>query len=334
VIATALTAVVVVAAFAGVLPRVADLHGVWPLIRGLPAERIAALTALTIVNLFTFAALTVASLPGLRFGAAFVVTQVSTAVANTVPAGGGVGVGVTYALLSGYGFPPSPIAVSVTTTGVANLFVKFAMPAVAAALLAVSGDAPGWVWHAARIGAVLTLLTAAFVRSVLAERGGVARRLVRAVARGVARVRRRDPVAAARTADATVAGARRDAAALFRPRGAVILGLATVSHLALYVLFVACLAAVHVRLPLSVSFAVFAVVRLGLAVPVTPGSVGVAEAGYAAALVSAGATAEPAVAAVLLFRAASYLVPIPVGLGCWLAFSRSRPSGRATPAAS
>jgi hypothetical protein len=86
--------------------------------------------------------------------------------------------------------------------------------------------------------------------------------------------------------------------------------------------FAGCLAALGGRVPIAVSFAVFAVVRLGLAVPVTPGGVGVAEAGYAAALVAAGAAAEPAVAATLLFRAASYLLPIPLGLGCWVAWRR------------
>jgi uncharacterized protein (TIRG00374 family) len=318
-VAALATGVVTAGVFFGVLPHVADLGDVWRLIRTLPAAEIAALLALTVLNLAPYAWLSQASLPGLRFGPALVVTQTSTAVANTVPAGGGVGVGVTYAMYAHYDFDPTAIALSITTTGVANLFVKFAMPAVAAVLLAVAGDAPSWTWHAARIGVALTLVTVLFVWAVLAERPS-ARAVVRSGARLVARARGRDRDAAAHAAEERLALVDHDAAALFRPRGLLILLLAVVSHLALYVLFAACLAAVSVDLPVSVSFAVFAVVRLGLAVPVTPGSVGVAEAGYAAALVSSGAAAEPAVAAVLLFRAASYLVPIPVGAACWLVF--------------
>ena len=315
-LATAVTVAVVVIAFAGFLPRVADLDRVWPLLRGLPPGTVAALGGLAVVNLLPFALLTMAALPELRFGHAFAVTQVSTAVANTVPAGGGVGVGVTWAMLSGAAYAPWQIALCVTTTGVANLLVKFAMPAVAAALLAATGDPPSWVWQATRIGLLLSVVTALAVRVVLHGR------VPRAAARFLARRRRHDPEAAADAADVMVAGLRRDAKALGSRRGAAIVALAVASHLLLYALFVACLAAVEVHLAAAVSFAVFAVVRLGLAVPVTPGSVGVAEAGYAAALVSAGAAAEPAVAAVLLFRAASYLLPIPVGFACWLAWRR------------
>jgi len=109
----------------------------------------------------------------------------------------------------------------------------------------------------------------------------------------------------------------------FRARGPWVAVAAVVSHVALYALFAACLAATGAGIGLALSFAVFGVIRLGLTVPVTPGGVGVAEAGYAAALVGAGAEADPAVAAVLLFRAATYLLPIPIGLACWLPFRRA-----------
>lgn len=321
--ATVATAVVVGVAFFGVLPRVADLGAVRDIIRTLPPATLAALALLTVVNLLTFPLLSVASLPGLRFGPAVVVTQASTAVANTVPAGGGVGIGVTYAMYAGYGLDHTAIALSITTTGVANVAVKLAMPAVAVTLLAVSGDAPGWTWHAARIGLALTAVLALVAWAVVREnRAGTA--AVRWGARVLARLRHHDAARAAAVAQDGLGALRREAAALVRPRGVPILVTAVLSHLALYALFAACLGAVGAGVGGAASFAVFAVVRLGLAVPVTPGGVGVAEAGYAAALVSSGAAAEPAVAAVLLFRAASYLVPIPVGAACWFAW-RARP---------
>lgn len=314
-LAAVLTAAVVVVAFFGVLPRVADVGAAWRLLGSLPFGWAVVVAALTLVNLATYPWLSMASLPGLRFRPALVVTQASTAVANTVPAGGGVGIGVTYAMYGGYGFGNTAVALSITTTGVANVAVKLAMPFAAALVLAVSGDAPGWAWTAARIGLVLLVVT--IVASWVAVRRGVGA-VVRPVARLVARVRHRDRSAADAAASAWVEALRVAASDIMRPRGPAILALAVVSHLALYALFAACLAAVDAGIGLALSFAVFAVVRLGLAVPVTPGGVGVAEAGYAAALAGAGAAAEPAVAAVLLFRALSYLLPIPVGLVCWL----------------
>ncbi|HWL34643.1 MAG TPA: lysylphosphatidylglycerol synthase domain-containing protein [Frankiaceae bacterium] len=320
-LAAALTAAVVVVAFAGVLPRVADAGAVWDLVSTLPAGAVAAVALLTLAHVAAYPLLSMASLPGLRFWPAVVVTQASTAVSHTVPAGGGVGVGVTYAMYAGYGFPPTPIVLSVTTTGVANVVVKLTMPAVAAVLLAVSGDAPGWAWRAAQLGLLLTAGTVFFATGVLTHRRDAAY-VVRGVARVVATLRRRDPAAAAETADRALDTAREQARALCRPRGLAILGAAIGSHLVMYALFAACLSAVGAGVGVPLSFAAFAVVRLGLAVPVTPGGVGVAEAGYAAALVASGAAAEPAVAAVLLFRAATYLLPIPLGFACGVAWRR------------
>jgi uncharacterized protein (TIRG00374 family) len=318
-VAALLTAAVVVAAFAIVLPRLADLGDVWRLVRHLHPLALLGLAALALLDLCPYAWQSMASLPGLSFRRAFVVTQASTAVANVVPAGGGVGVGVTYAMYGGYGFASPAVAVSVATTGIANFAVKFAMPAVAALVLVVSGDAPSWAWQAAWIG--LVLLTLCGVAAYALARGSAAARVER-LARRVARLRRRDPDAAARVTAAWLASLRGDAAALRGRRGEAVAAIAVASHLGLYALFAGCLAAVGAGVAVAASFAVFAVVRLGLAVPVTPGGVGVAEAGYAAALVAAGATAEGAVAAVLLFRAASYLLPVPVGAACLVAWRR------------
>ena len=326
VVATVVTALVVLVAFVGVLPRVADLGAVWRLVVDLPAPVVLGLLALAVFNLATYPLLSMASLPGLTFGQAFVVTQASTAVANTVPAGGGIGIGVTYAMYGGYGFDSGAIALSVTSTGLANAVVKFLMPAVAAVALVVSGDAPPWAWNAARIGVLLLVVTSVLLWAALRGRR-FAVGLVRRVAGLVARVRRRDRAAAAKAAERWLATLVKDAAASFKARGPWVAIAALVSHLALYALFAACLAATGAGIGLALSFAVFGVVRLGLTVPVTPGGVGVAEAGYAAALVGAGAAADPAVAAVLLFRALSYLLPVPIGLACWLLWRRSAARG-------
>jgi len=323
IVASVVTALVVLVAFAGVLPRVADLGKVWRLVGDLPAPVVLGIVALALANLATYPLLSMASLPGLTFGQAFVVTQASTAVANTVPAGSGVGVGVTYAMYGGYHFDSGAIALSVTSTGLANAVVKFLMPAVAALVLVVSGDAPPWAWNAARVGTLLLAVTGVLLWAAVRGRR-FALAIVHGVARLVARVRHRDRAAAARAAEKWLATLVEDASSSLRARGPWVAVAAVVSHVALYALFAACLAATGAGIGLALSFAVFGVVRLGLTVPVTPGGVGVAEAGYAAALVGAGAAADPAVAAVLLFRAATYLLPIPIGLACWLLWRRAK----------
>lgn len=79
--------------------------------------------------------------------------------------------------------------------------------------------------------------------------------------------------------------------------------------------------------------AAFAFVRLLSAVPITPGGVGVVELGLTAAI-GAGlddASKNQVAAAVLLFRALTWFVPIPLGVLAWM-FWRSNLSWRHTVA--
>ncbi len=79
-------------------------------------------------------------------------------------------------------------------------------------------------------------------------------------------------------------------------------------------------------------FAALAFVRLVSAIPVTPGGLGLVELGLTAAL-GAGLSEQTRIqvaAAVLLYRALTWLLPVPLGVGCWL-FWRTNASWRQTP---
>jgi uncharacterized protein (TIRG00374 family) len=77
--------------------------------------------------------------------------------------------------------------------------------------------------------------------------------------------------------------------------------------------------------------AAFAFVRLLSALPITPGGLGVVELGLVAALVAAGGNEPPVVAGVLVFRALTYLAPIPVGVVTYVIW-RLRRNWRVHPA--
>jgi uncharacterized protein (TIRG00374 family) len=78
------------------------------------------------------------------------------------------------------------------------------------------------------------------------------------------------------------------------------------------------------------ALAAFAVVRLFTAVPITPGNLGIVEVGLTAALVVAGGEESLVVAAVLIYRALSYLLQVPLGLVAY-AIWRSKRSWRTAP---
>jgi hypothetical protein len=79
--------------------------------------------AATLWNLFTYWVVVVLATPGLTLPQAAVLTQSTTAVANAVPAGGAVAVGLTYTMLSSWGFSKSRATISVVVSGIWNNFV-------------------------------------------------------------------------------------------------------------------------------------------------------------------------------------------------------------------
>jgi uncharacterized protein (TIRG00374 family) len=80
----------------------------------------------------------------------------------------------------------------------------------------------------------------------------------------------------------------------------------------------AALLAVGARPPLYVALLAYSASQLLGQIPLTPGGLGVVEAGLTGTLALAGVPAAPAALATLAYRLASYWLPLPVGLGAWL----------------
>ncbi|HEX6311047.1 MAG TPA: UPF0104 family protein, partial [Acidimicrobiia bacterium] len=139
----ALSVALVIAIFAGVLPRIAGLSEVLAAMGAMTPIEVLLLGAVALWSLTTYGPVLMASLPGLTFGQSMVVTQSSTAIANTVPAGGAVGVGVTMAMYTSWGFRKAAGTLSVAVTGVWNIFGKLALPIAALGLVALLGTAGG-----------------------------------------------------------------------------------------------------------------------------------------------------------------------------------------------
>ena len=306
---------VVLVVFVVVLPRVADLSEVRDQVGAMTGIELTTLVALGIWNLASYAFVYVAALPGLRTGQALVVTQSSTAIANTVPAGFGFGIGVTWAMLASWGFRRPEITLLVLVTGVWNIFAKLALPIAALALVALDGDTSTGSVVAAGAGvaalAGAVALMAVLLRSEAGARrvGAGAERVVGALLRAVGR----PPVSGWEASAVTFRSSTNE---LLRTRWAALTLTTLVSHLSLFAVLLLSLRHVGVsedEVSWPAALAGFAFVRLVSALPVTPGGLGVVELGLTAALVAAGGDREPVVAAVLVYRAITYLLPIPAG---------------------
>jgi putative heme transporter len=113
-------------------------------------------------------------------------------------------------------------------------------------------------------------------------------------------------------------GFRDRASALIAARGWRITAATAASNLTLWLVLLACLRGMglsQAQVPWQTSLAAFAFVRLLTVLPITPGGLGITELGLIATLAAGAGHRDGAqvTAAVLLYRAVTYLPPIPLG---------------------
>lgn len=320
--------VIVVGIFVGVMPQIADYSEVWATMTSLTWLETVSLLAVATWNLATYWFVLVAALPGLRLREALVVNQASTAVANSLPGGGAIGVAVTVAMLTSWGFPIAAITRSTVVTGIWNNFVKLGMPIVALGLLAVVGEASS-KWLTASAFGLAVLVGAIVVLWLMLRSDPLARTVGDRIGGLASRMRswiRKDPVT---HWGERAAAFRLETIGLLQHRWLQLTVTTMISHLSLYVVLLITLRHVGVsedELSWIKVLAAFAFVRLISALPVTPGGVGVVELGYAAALTIGLDVSIKAqvVAAILVFRAITFALPIPFGAATYVIWRRNQ----------
>ncbi|MCP4223469.1 MAG: hypothetical protein GY773_09025, partial [Actinomycetia bacterium] len=160
--------IVVVAAFFWGLPSFASYGAVWNELRGLETSIGIALAGVAAANLIAPSTAQMAALPGLSLRLAVVDDWVTSAVANTIPAGSAAAIGLTWSMYRSRGLGTGPIARSLVVTGVWDLFVKLSTPLLAVAWLSTQQPiGPGLV-QAALVGGVLFVAFVVLATTVLA----------------------------------------------------------------------------------------------------------------------------------------------------------------------
>lgn len=315
-----LSAAVVIAVFFFALPKIANFSDVWKQLKAMSWIELSTLLLAALWNIVSYWWVVMSSLRGSNFWQVMKVTSTSTAVANSLPGGGAIGVGVTYGMYTQYGFSKADISLSILVTGVWNNFVKLGMPVVALLLLVIQGKATSGLILASLVGlAMLIGAVVVFALILKSEKAAVAvgARLGKIVS-SVRKPFRKSPVEGWGEGFARF---RRDCIGLLRERWLPLTLSTLVSHLSLYLVLLLSLRHVGVS-EAEVSavevLAAFSFIRLVTALPITPGGLGVVELGATAALVAAGGDEAAVVAAVLVYRALTYLLPIPFGLLTYL----------------
>jgi uncharacterized protein (TIRG00374 family) len=328
----ALISLVLVVAIFWYLLRDISLAEVWAAITAMTWLELTILGVISIWNLATYAFVWMTVTPGLPFRRAMVMTQATTAITNTVPAGSAIGIGMTYAMLGSWGYSRGRTTIAVLVSGVWNTFAKLAIPVLALALVALQGGASAARVTAALLG-IAGLVAAIVVFALMLRSEHMAERVGILAGRFVSRLLaliKRPPVQGWELA--TVKFRNRTVDLL--EHGWVPITAATlVSHLSLYLVLLVALRAVGVsdaEVGWAEVLAVFAFARLATAIPITPGGAGVVEAVLITGLTAAGGDKAQVVAAVLVYRALTWALPIVVGAFCllwWRKQSLTAPAG-------
>jgi uncharacterized membrane protein YbhN (UPF0104 family) len=212
-----------------------------------------------------------------------------------------------------------------------DLFVKLSTPLLAVAWLSTQQPIGPGLIQAAVAGGALFVAFIVLATMVLAGPATVA---------SVGRLLERIP-AVGDDLTPRLARLRQETLGLLATRWRHLTFWTVAGHANLFLLLVLCLRAVGVtssELSAAAVLAAFAFGRLVTAVPLTPGGLGVMEVGLVGALSQVGEAPSAAiVAAVVLFRFATFALPIPLGAVAWLAWSTRAVSpvpalsGRADP---
>ena len=322
-------AIFLIVIFVRVIPQFGDYSGALDTLSELTWGDLTAIVVAVIVYLYIYGWPFVASTPGLRYRQGFVVNQSAFLISNGIPGGGAFALGLQYAQLTSYKTTPSSATASIGATGVWSVFITLGLPVSGVAALSLSGDDAGKYAVAAAIGfAALVVVVGLFALILRSEDtatkiGGWGDKIVNPVLGKFGHGRSVDLTDA-------ILSLRHEIVGLVRSRWGVI----TVAQIAVswsqFAILYAALVAVTGHdgtVPLLAAYGAWAISQIGIMIPITPGGLGTVDAALIALLTSIGVDAGDATAAALVWRAASYVPQMIIGL-CSVFFWRWQESRR------
>jgi uncharacterized protein (TIRG00374 family) len=317
--------VVIAIIFVRVIPQIGSYADAVDALKAMSLGAMIAIGITVVIYLAVYGLPFMAATPGLPYWRSQQLNQAAFAISNGVPAGGAFGLGVQYAMLASYGVSPTASTAAIVSVGVWSIFLTLGLPIFGAIAIQLSGLATKSYLGIAAIGLVLLVLMIV-VFALIMRSESLARsigRLGNKILNPLLRRFHRDEIDLV----PMVVKFRTDIVDLVKRRWAAITGAQVGVSLTQFLIFYACLRGVEGWSNGGTSFAVvfgsFAVAQIGLMIPITPGGLGTVDAVMIALLTSMGVDAGVATAADLVWRAASFVPQITIGVIALITWSKT-----------
>ena len=309
-----------------VVPKFASYSRAWAAMSHLNTWWWAAIAGVALVNQVSGVWPYQAALPGLRFWDGFLEIETTGAIANTVPAGGAVAIGMTYKMFSSFSFSPVDISTAVVATGLWNFAAKLGLPVAAVALLAITAHPTARVLDAAIAGIVAMVVAGVALWLVFRFATG-GRRLGRLADRVINWVRHLFGKPPTDRIERSLSDFKDQTTETLRRRGWLLTWTTLANQLVGFLLLLIIVRAVGItagQVTYIAVFTSFALARLAGAIPITPGGLGTLDAAFISLMTAFGASSSRALAADLIWRLMVYLLPIIPGIATYVIWLRRR----------
>jgi len=316
--------VFIVLIFWKVIPQIGSYQDAWDALQSMGVAAMIAVAVSVVVYLIAYGFPFMATTPGLKFWRSEQINQAAFAISNGVPAGGAVGLAVQYGMLSSFGIAPAAATAAITAVGIWSTFISLGFPILGVVALSASGVNNSYVGLGLLGLGILIVVIVGFILIMRSEKlargvGKAANAIVRPFGRFIKKLKTVDLVP-------PILHFRESVYDLLKRRWATItaaqVGVALTQFLVLYIALRGVEGWDQPGTSIIAAFAAFGISQIMLMVPITPGGLGTVDALLISILVSEGASSGAATAADLVWRAASYVPQIIVGMIALIAWYR------------
>jgi uncharacterized protein (TIRG00374 family) len=318
--------IVIILIFWKVIPQVGDYSTAFEYLKAMAPAAIAAVGVCVLIYLAVYGLpfMAATAKPGLKYWRSQQVNQAAFAISNGVPAGGAFGLAVQFAMLTSYSIPATIATSAITAVALWSMFVSLGLPILGVVALSVTGGDTDYSWVAPLGLAILVVGIGLFIlvmRSapLALKVGNLGNKLIGPLRSRNARLKDLDLVG-------PITKFRSDMYGLLKSRWAHLtaaqLGVIMTQFLIFYVALRGVQGWDEPGVSVLAVFGAFATSQIMLMVPITPGGLGTVDALMISLLVSVGVDNDQALAADLIWRMASYVPQIVVGIIALLTWFR------------